>query len=288
MDKLYTPENFSNHLHLTMVKSVKLELFKVTMSFIKNMERYAIISALENFIVDAVSAGSDSTSTLDDITGIIEQVIKDVVQAVKTAATRLPGTAFVLAQPIKRPAVDWYTQNFDVICTMHEQLVDELVSGFINVARADSFAPDAQLFDDRGVHLTPESMQIFVESLLTAAKSLFGNTYHVPQIDLTGEMEVGQTSGSGSVKTVPVMPSMEVSMEDRVSQLEKLLQELTAQTQNKSYSDNLMMARIREEIDMLINTKKEDRLVLTGLTNSIPMPFDVDAKKKWLHDMAFT
>ena len=35
--------------------------------------------------------------------------------------------------------------------------------------------------------------------------------------------------------------------------------------------------------DMMINTKKEDRLVLAGLVNSVPMPSDGEAKKKWLH-----
>ena len=54
---------------------------------------------------------------------------------------------------------------------------------------------------------------------------------------------------------------------------------------NKSMSDNLMMARIREELDMMINIKKEDRVIMTGLTNPTPMPFEADAKKKWLHDM---
>ena len=31
--------------------------------------------------------------------------------------------------------------------------------------------------------------------------------------------------------------------------------------------------------------KKEDRLVFIGLTNSVVMPAEGEAKKKWLHDM---
>jgi hypothetical protein len=46
-----------------------------------------------------------------------------------------------------------------------------------------------------------------------------------------------------------------------------------------------MMARIREEMDMMLNTKKEDRIIITGLTNTTVLPTEGDAKKKWLHDM---
>ena len=39
-----------------------------------------------------------------------------------------------------------------------------------NVARIDSYALDAQVFDV-GIHLTPDSMRIFIESVLTSVKS---------------------------------------------------------------------------------------------------------------------
>ena len=46
-----------------------------------------------------------------------------------------------------------------------------------------------------------------------------------------------------------------------------------------------MMARIREELDMMLNAKKEDCVILTGLSNPTPMPFENLAKTKWLTEM---
>ena len=57
------------------------------------------------------------------------------------------------------------------------------------------------------------------------------------------------------------------------------------ESSSKSRNDNLMMARLREELDMIGNAKKEDRIVITGLTNTTIMPAQGDEKKKWLHDM---
>ncbi len=46
-----------------------------------------------------------------------------------------------------------------------------------------------------------------------------------------------------------------------------------------------MIARIREELDAISNTKKEDQVVITGLTNNVPMPEDKENRKKLLMDM---
>ena len=43
-----------------------------------------------------------------------------------------------------------------------------------------------------------------------------------------------------------------------------------------------MMARIREELDMILNCTKVDWIVITGLTNPTIMPTDGEEKKKWL------
>ena len=58
-------------------------------------------------------------------------------------------------------------------------------------------------------------------------------------------------------------------MEERVLLLEGLLQKSNEKLELNTQGDNLMMARIWEELDMLINVKKEDRIILTGLTNSV-------------------
>ena len=48
-------------------------------------------------------------------------------------------------------------------------------------------------------------------------------------------------------------------------------------------NDNLIFARIREELDFTSNAKKEDRVIITGLTSKDPCPITFEEKKNgWL------
>ena len=49
--------------------------------------------------------------------------------------------------------------------------------------------------------------------------------------------------------------------------------------------DSMVTARIREEMDYISNTKKEDRIIITGLTSKTPMPKASEEKKKWLDNI---
>jgi hypothetical protein len=55
--------------------------------------------------------------------------------------------------------------------------------------------------------------------------------------------------------------------------------------EEKSHADNLVFARDREDLDAIANEKKEDRLIITGLTSKSPMPTEVGEKKLWLEEM---
>ena len=47
-------------------------------------------------------------------------------------------------------------------------------------------------------------------------------------------------------------------------------------------NDNLMFARIREELDTISNAKKEDRVVITGLSSRDPAPVAFEDRKAWM------
>ena len=61
--------------------------------------------------------------------------------------------------------------------------------------------------------------------------------------------------------------------------LENRIISLEAEVRDRKELDNLMMARVREELDLVSNTKKEDRIVITGLTSKTPMPEGFEEKK---------
>jgi hypothetical protein len=49
-----------------------------------------------------------------------------------------------------------------------------------------------------------------------------------------------------------------------------------------NFANNLVMARIREEVDTSNNKAKEDRLVMTGLKSKDPIPLENRARIEWL------
>ena len=50
-------------------------------------------------------------------------------------------------------------------------------------------------------------------------------------------------------------------------------------------ADSLVTARIREELDFFTNMRKEDRIVVSGLTSRVPVPLNPEEKRKWLRDL---
>jgi hypothetical protein len=51
-------------------------------------------------------------------------------------------------------------------------------------------------------------------------------------------------------------------------------------------ANNLVLARIREEVDVASNVKKEDRVILTGLKSTTPLPTDPRQKSEKLKEIA--
>lgn len=291
--RLYVPDIFPKHPPYEMVKCVNMDVFKVRIMDLSDKNKFVIISVLENLFADAVKATLDQDQDMDmigedDLIKVVEDVIKDFCALVKSAAERLPASAFILVHPIQRPALEWYFKLFPDICSLFEKQVDDLAAAQTNVARINSFAQECQQFDDHGVHLTPDSMKIFIESVLSTADQIFDNLSGTPNLPtaLSAPTSMDQSS---SLARSPLQPSpvnnSNQPMEVRVTQLEDLLHQLSQKLDKKTYGDNMMMTRIREELDMMTNTAKEDRIILTGLTNSTNMPADGDLKKKWLHEM---
>ena len=153
------------------------------------------------------------------------------------------------------------------------------------------FAIEAQLFRDDMLHLTQESGDIFVESILCASEAFFGSATRIEVEDVT-EMEVDQTqaqaqagtSSSSSGTNPKVIQTGDLdkgSKREMISELEKRVKTI----EEKCLADNLVFARNREDLDFISNEKKEDRIIITGLTNRIPMPIDEGERRIWLDNM---
>ena len=72
---------------------------------------------------------------------------------------------------------------------------------------------------------------------------------------------------------------------DRITNLENKVQNMGTEMEDRRFFDSLVTARIRDELDAMTNTNKEDRIIITGMTNSTVMPQGFADKKKWMADM---
>jgi hypothetical protein len=123
-----------------------------------------------------------------------------------------------------------------------------------NVAVINCISVASQQFDADQIHLTAPSASVFLEVILEAAEKFFD----APLVDLTGPDRPDQNAGQLQ------------ALEDRLSKLEGSFRN----QHDKGISDNLMFARTREELDAASNRAKEDRIVLNGISSSLPPPTD--------------
>ena len=56
-------------------------------------------------------------------------------------------------------------------------------------------------------------------------------------------------------------------------------------TQRRRHFDSLVTSRLREENDYVINVKKENKIIVTGLESRTPIPNDKVESKKWIDEL---
>ena len=267
INRFYSPEKFREYKPYTMVKCCNWETYKARMECMDPKEILVIISVIENILADAVRGTSD-----DEFDEVICKTMKEFFMTLKSAAEVLPGTKFAMVKPILRPALPWYMENYDKICGFYDVGITSL--GLTNITKLDCVSRMAQQFDTDGVHLTPAAGKIFVESILMMAEAFF----KAESIDLTMDVEMDPVEGvSGTGVGLPKQANARQTqgLENRVISLESEVRE-------RKEVDNLMMARVREELDMATNIKKEDRIVIIGLSSKTPRPEGFEDRKKWI------
>ena len=268
----YYPEKFKEYPPFKMIKCTKMEVFKAVMDDIRE-EKEVIIAVVENFLCDAVrSIPIPSTNLIDDA---LEATMKDYFGVIRHTAKRLTKTRFALAQPIMRPRNEWYTERYVGLCRSFVASVN--ASGLVNVSKLEAMPKISQTFVDDQVHLTLESSRAYVNGLLFNADALF--TAEI--IDIEEETSQRPERLSGEVAS----SKLEIEFEKNVRNLDKKLEDLNKEMFRRRFHDNLIMARMREELDTMSNINKEDKMVISGLTSKVVKPSGREEARKWLKDI---
>ena len=254
-------------------RCTRITAFKVFMDGLKENQRNVVISVIENFVCDAVGEVVDN----DEVGRIVKGVLDEFFEALKETAHRLPRTRFVMVEPTQRPGVGWYTLAFNEFKTEYTSRVAALHTMNVSVIKFDDLP--SQIFDQYGVHLTPGMGLQFLNAVSYFAEQIF----KAPIVDLADNEETmeasedvvaggsGVGSGTGDGQS-PVTRA----------QLDAVLKNIDLRRHN----DNMVMARIREELDFAANVKKEDRLIISGLTSNVAKPANEVDARRWIREIA--
>jgi hypothetical protein len=234
-----------------LMKCTTMDSFSALMAEIEDGANNVIISVIENIIVDSAK----SAKTEEDRSTLITESVRKVIEVIEKTSARLPDSKFCFVMPLKRPAITWFEEKAAEIETAIRGGIASLKT--FNVTRLKSFCVSQQQFDKDGVHLTSESGHIFVESVLKSSEEIFN------------AVNVGNESESETKEeAVPDMGGL-------VSVLKKRFE-----------SDNMMFARLREEVDSNANRSREDRVVITGITSKDPLPTENRPRIERLKELA--
>jgi hypothetical protein len=252
INRHYRSADFTDFRKYELVKCTQATGFKVYVDNIDSSRKSVLVSVIENFIVDAVGADVIKPEAL------IDEAIKDYLSTILTAAVRLPGTRFGLVMPLQRPAVAWYQEQVEAITNFLEDGIKSMISdkNINNVVSIACVSVASQQFEPDQIHLTRASAKTFLEVTLGLAETFF----KAPFVDLTEQGEVNDSDEAAHI----------ARLEDRLERLERTMR----MQMDTNVANDLMLARVREEVDAGTNKAKEDRVVINGLTSSKPLPED--------------
>ena len=220
----YRASAYKKYPECAMIRCVDFESFSAQLVGLDSCETEVIISVLENFLEKSIQGGAGNEVLLDNFGSTIESFMASV----RSAAIRLPNSRFSLAEPIKRPKNPQYQNHFeDIIKAFSEAVV---FARRDNISKIEAIAEGCQQFEADEVHLTGASGQIFLEGLLTKSEAFFA----APFVNLTTDEEEGE----------------DTSVTDMLS---KRLEKLENQVKTRRNEDNIVFARIREEMDSATN-----------------------------------
>ena len=261
----YSHGDFEEYQKYKMVKCTNREVFATALDSIDEGKGKVIISVVENLLCDAVK---DITEP-EAMNSALEAAIKGYLAMVKEIAIKKPGVSFALAQPTLRPAHHWFTEGYDAFGVKIGEGIR--LMNCHNVSKIEGPIKMSQIFETDGVHLTETSGKVFVNALLYHAEALF--TAEV--IDLENEKMEEDGESDGETDKNP----------NRDSLVKTEIADLKDDIGRRRVDDCMVTARIREELDFISNVRKEDRIILTGLTSLTPAPVAFEERKKWMKDL---
>jgi hypothetical protein len=236
--------------------------FEVAIEMVKDEDK-VIVSVLENFIEKAVDRAEDGEKK-KAMSDMIESYMKKFVEIAK----KVPSAKFALAYPILRPAHDWMTNNEDLIRQEFEKAYNKQC--LLNITKIDAVARATQIFEKDNVHLTKQAGTSFVSNLIEMAEVAF--EAEIVEVGDEEDSLIGRVLGaakeSGKLMSSSTLQDLKRDSIETRNWRGNFESMLNARFMN----DNIMFARLRDEVDSETNRKKEDRTLVMGIEEPKDLP----------------
>jgi hypothetical protein len=190
-------------------------------------------------------------------------------------AIRLPQMRFALAQPIMQQRDNWFMERYAGLSRNFVSKTNAL--GMENVSKLEALSKMSQSFLDDQVHLTLDSGKTYINELL-----FYSDTFFTAEIV---NLEGGTSNNPERIGKEKEKNQLESDFEKSVKTLDNKLEELNRDIFQRHSHDSLVMARIREDLDVISNMAKEDKLMTSGMIRKVPKPMGKDEIRKWLKDI---
>ena len=265
-------------------KCTKIEVLK---AILEDMDvEKVIISVVENFLADAVE--KLLVKGKEEVERAIDATMKEYLGVIEAEADKRPNIKFALVEPMRRPALPWYETKLEDIIIFHNKCIQKMRRP--NIDRINGLLHSSQQFDSFGVHLVPSSGISFVEMIIANADDLF-EMMDVDVVEIEDEEMKDATDGKIEEKSKDKKEEKEkedvrklngAGLPERTSKLETQMKAIQDAIAARMRSDNLVFARMREELDYATNCKREDRILIIGLTSDEARPDAQADLKGWL------
>ena len=256
---------------IVMRNCTRINPFKALMDALEETDEFVIISVVENFVCEAVG----DNVVVEDIERIVTEVLNEFVETIGIATERLKNSRFSIVEPMSRPGVKWYSDAEEVLRKVYAEKIIGL--GRINVNLVKMEELPTQLFDKMGIHLTQMAGKMFVEAILYFS----GQFFKAQLVDLGVVHEAMEVivESSGSSGRIPLV------INNREQTIGEQLAEMKDKLEDRQANDDRIFARIREELDFTANQKKEDRIVISGMSGVVARPAGQIEFRKWIRDI---
>lgn len=273
-------KRFYSHAKFKSYQPYKMELctinrmFEVTMESIPD-EAKVILSVVENFLEKEITQAKDE----DGKKKILTTVKKNFIETVVRVAKLKKKAKFVLAYPLLRPGNKWMIDHDELVTREFEKAFNKQDQA--NISKVDCLLKGSQHFENDGVHLTRDCGETFLENLLGMAEDSFEAEY----IDIDVAEKI-QNLGEASTKSNEVSGVAINELRRNATEMREWRDHFERTIDKKFRNDNLMFARLREEMDAEVNRKKEDRTLIAGCVDPALMPRNGKEKNDYLKNLA--